>query len=86
MKKACLTPSEKGVCEPCEFDRYTEHDNGLQKCLLCTKCRIGNSVILERLILSHTVKSLFCANSCNRKPLRLCKPNQYCVHTMFDFY
>lgn len=81
VKKACLSASEKGVCEPCEFDTYTEHGNGLLMCLSCTKCRIGNSGVWKKkkkntvYILYHTAKSFLFT-------LRSCKPNQFCVHTI----
>ncbi|XP_061116277.1 tumor necrosis factor receptor superfamily member 10B-like isoform X2 [Conger conger] len=38
VKKACERAGEKGICEPCPSDTYTEHRNGLDRCLQCTKC------------------------------------------------
>ena len=43
VKSACTSAHERGTCEICDFDTYTEHDNGLPQCLKCTKCRPGNS-------------------------------------------
>lgn len=41
VKEGCSMAFERGVCQQCDFDTYTEHDNGLEKCLKCTKCRLG---------------------------------------------
>ncbi|XP_058631709.1 hematopoietic death receptor isoform X3 [Onychostoma macrolepis] len=70
VKKACLSPSEKGVCEPCEFDRYTEHDNGLWKCLLCTKCRIDQETTEKCTSTQDT--------QCKCKQGSFCLPDQAC--------
>uniref|UniRef100_A0A673MIX8 Hematopoietic death receptor n=1 Tax=Sinocyclocheilus rhinocerous TaxID=307959 RepID=A0A673MIX8_9TELE len=70
VKKACLTPSEKGVCEPCEFDRYTEHDNGLRKCLSCTKCRIDQETTEKCTNTQNT--------QCKCKQGSFCLPDQAC--------
>ncbi|XP_016303657.1 tumor necrosis factor receptor superfamily member 10B-like isoform X1 [Sinocyclocheilus anshuiensis] len=70
VKKACLTVSEKGVCEPCEFDTYTEHDNGLRKCLSCSKCRIDQET---------TAKCTSTQNTrCKCKQGSFCLPDQAC--------
>ncbi|XP_055055170.2 hematopoietic death receptor isoform X2 [Misgurnus anguillicaudatus] len=45
VKRACVNNSEKGECESCPFDSYTEHGNGLEKCLSCTKCRIDQDTV-----------------------------------------
>ncbi|XP_028852445.1 tumor necrosis factor receptor superfamily member 10B-like isoform X3 [Denticeps clupeoides] len=39
VKDHCMETFQRGSCEPCGFDTYTEHDNGLNQCLWCTKCR-----------------------------------------------
>ncbi|XP_028852265.1 tumor necrosis factor receptor superfamily member 10B-like [Denticeps clupeoides] len=39
VKEHCSETFQRGSCEPCGFDTYTEHDNGLNQCLWCTKCR-----------------------------------------------
>ncbi|KAK3539169.1 hypothetical protein QTP86_027604 [Hemibagrus guttatus] len=39
VKEACTKEFERSVCHQCEFDTYTEHDNGISSCLKCTKCR-----------------------------------------------
>ena len=41
VKAYCTGALEKGTCEDCDLDTYTEHDNGLPQCLKCTKCRSG---------------------------------------------
>ncbi|KAK2911277.1 hypothetical protein Q8A67_003410 [Cirrhinus molitorella] len=70
VKKACVTPSEKGVCEPCEFDKYTEHDHGLQKCFLCTKCRIDQETVEKCTSTQNT--------RCKCKQGSFCLPDQAC--------
>jgi len=82
VKKACLSASEKGVCEPCEFDTYTEHGNGLLMCLSCTKCRIGNSGVWKKKKKKNTVYILYHTAKSFLFTLRSCKPNQFCVHTI----
>ncbi|XP_073697116.1 hematopoietic death receptor isoform X2 [Garra rufa] len=70
VKKACVTPSERGVCEPCEFDKYTEHDHGLRKCFLCTKCRIDQETIEKCTSTQNT--------RCKCKQGSFCLPDQAC--------
>ncbi|XP_043095774.1 hematopoietic death receptor isoform X2 [Puntigrus tetrazona] len=70
VKKACLTALEKGVCEPCEFDKYTEHDNGLRKCLSCTKCRIDQETTEKCTSTQDT--------QCKCKEGSFCLPDQAC--------
>ncbi|XP_059406838.1 hematopoietic death receptor isoform X1 [Carassius carassius] len=70
VKKACVAPSEKGVCEPCEFDKYTEHDNGLRKCLSCTKCRIDQETKEKCTNTQNT--------QCKCKQGSFCLPDQAC--------
>lgn len=65
MKSPCLRDSEKGECEPCEFDTFTEHGNGLKKCLSCIKCRSGESVIFNYIlpmVLMYIFKIIWCAH------------------------
>ncbi|XP_026865089.2 hematopoietic death receptor isoform X2 [Electrophorus electricus] len=40
VKEHCSRASSRGHCVQCDFDTYTEHDNGLAKCFQCTKCRL----------------------------------------------
>ncbi|XP_067262601.1 hematopoietic death receptor isoform X1 [Chanodichthys erythropterus] len=70
VKKACLNALEKGVCEPCEFDTYTEHGNGLWKCLSCTKCRIDQETA-EKCTSTQNTK-------CQCKQGSFCLPDQAC--------
>ncbi|XP_051748930.1 hematopoietic death receptor isoform X3 [Ctenopharyngodon idella] len=70
VKKACLSASEKGVCEPCEFDTYTEHGNGLLMCLSCTKCRIDQETT-EKCTSTQNTK-------CQCKQGSFCLPDQAC--------
>ncbi|XP_051949604.1 hematopoietic death receptor isoform X5 [Xyrauchen texanus] len=70
VKKACISDLEKGVCEPCEFDTYTEHGNGLPMCLQCTKCRIDQET---------TEKCTSTQNThCKCKQGSFCLPDQAC--------
>ncbi|KAI2664739.1 Tumor necrosis factor receptor superfamily member 26 [Labeo rohita] len=70
VKKACVRHSEKGVCEPCEFDKFTEHDHGLRMCLSCSKCRIDEETVEK------------CTNTqntrCKCKQGSFCLPDQPC--------
>ncbi|XP_067295036.1 hematopoietic death receptor isoform X1 [Pseudorasbora parva] len=70
VKKPCLSASEKGVCESCEFDTYTEHDNGLKKCLSCSKCRIDQETT-EKCTSTQNTK-------CKCKQGSFCLPDQAC--------
>uniref|UniRef100_A0AAY4DPN7 TNFR-Cys domain-containing protein n=1 Tax=Denticeps clupeoides TaxID=299321 RepID=A0AAY4DPN7_9TELE len=47
VKDHCMETFQRGSCEPCGFDTYTEHDNGLNQCLWCTKCRSGRSMLFS---------------------------------------
>ncbi|XP_063050975.1 hematopoietic death receptor isoform X2 [Engraulis encrasicolus] len=38
VKEHCSGTLEEGTCEACDYDTYTEHENGLTQCLSCTKC------------------------------------------------
>ncbi|XP_077097017.1 hematopoietic death receptor isoform X1 [Siphateles boraxobius] len=70
VKTACLTASEKGECKTCEFDTYTEHENGLQKCLSCTMCRIDQETTEKCTITQNT--------KCKCKQGSFCLPDQAC--------
>ncbi|XP_040915164.1 tumor necrosis factor receptor superfamily, member a [Toxotes jaculatrix] len=40
VQKACERDLEQGTCLPCEHGQtYTEHSNGMNRCLPCTHCR-----------------------------------------------
>ncbi|XP_053510069.1 hematopoietic death receptor isoform X2 [Ictalurus furcatus] len=71
VKEACSRPFERGVCEPCDFDTYTEHDNGLPKtCLMCTKCRPDEEIV-ERCNSTRNTR-------CQCKTGSFCLPDQAC--------
>ncbi|XP_039515936.1 hematopoietic death receptor isoform X2 [Pimephales promelas] len=70
VKTACLTASEKGECKTCEFDTYTEHENGLQKCLSCSMCRIDQETTEKCTITQNT--------KCKCKQGSFCLPDQAC--------
>ncbi|XP_076126186.1 hematopoietic death receptor isoform X2 [Alosa pseudoharengus] len=38
VKEHCTETLKEGSCEACDYDTYTEHENGLSQCLSCTKC------------------------------------------------
>ncbi|XP_031426303.1 hematopoietic death receptor isoform X2 [Clupea harengus] len=38
VKEHCTETLQDGTCEACDYDTYTEHENGLNQCLSCTKC------------------------------------------------
>ncbi|CAB1332630.1 unnamed protein product [Coregonus sp. 'balchen'] len=43
VQRACDRNMEQGTCMPCEHGfTYTEHSNGMNRCLPCTHCRMGN--------------------------------------------
>ncbi|KAK7164462.1 hypothetical protein R3I94_002997 [Phoxinus phoxinus] len=70
VKTACVTASEKGECKKCEFDTFTEHENGLQKCLSCTMCRIDQETTEKCTITQNT--------KCKCKQGSFCLPDQAC--------
>ncbi|XP_077457506.1 hematopoietic death receptor isoform X2 [Stigmatopora argus] len=70
LKSACTIPGEKGQCEQCEDETYTEHSNHLHKCIECTKCRPDQEIVQA---CSHTQNSL-----CQCKEGGFCTPEQAC--------
>ncbi|XP_041691759.2 uncharacterized protein LOC121530677 isoform X3 [Coregonus clupeaformis] len=70
VKVSCTGALEKGTCEDCDFDTYTEHDNGLQQCLKCTKCRSDQVTTKTCTITQNT--------ECQCKPGYFCAPDQAC--------
>nr|XP_005171855.1 hematopoietic death receptor isoform X1 [Danio rerio] len=70
VKKACAAAAEKGVCAPCEFDTYTEHDHGLLKCISCDKCRIDQETIEKCTSTQNT--------RCKCRNGSFCLPDQAC--------
>uniref|UniRef100_UPI003AAB0654 hematopoietic death receptor isoform X3 n=1 Tax=Centroberyx gerrardi TaxID=166262 RepID=UPI003AAB0654 len=45
VKSPCTRAREKGKCEECDYGTHTEHANGLQQCLKCTKCRPDQEIV-----------------------------------------
>ncbi|KAK6305177.1 hypothetical protein J4Q44_G00239570 [Coregonus suidteri] len=44
VQRACDRNMEQGTCMPCEHGfTYTEHSNGMNRCLPCTHCRMDQS-------------------------------------------
>uniref|UniRef100_A0A4W5QDJ5 Tumor necrosis factor receptor superfamily, member a n=1 Tax=Hucho hucho TaxID=62062 RepID=A0A4W5QDJ5_9TELE len=44
MHRACDRDMEQGTCMPCEHGlSYTEHSNGMNRCLPCTHCRMDQN-------------------------------------------
>ncbi|KAM9446511.1 hematopoietic death receptor isoform 1-T1 [Clarias gariepinus] len=70
VKEGCSKEMEKGVCQLCDFDSYTEHDNGLFKCLQCTQCRSDQELVTRCNNTSNT--------RCQCKPGSFCLPDQAC--------
>ncbi|KAJ8285943.1 hypothetical protein GJAV_G00032730 [Gymnothorax javanicus] len=65
-KKHCERAGERGQCEPCEFGTYTEHPNGLERCLTCDKCREDQ----EMTSVCTSTKTTVCQ----------CKAGRYCAN------
>lgn len=43
LKSACTASGEKGQCEKCADETYTQYANDLKDCFPCTKCSPGIS-------------------------------------------
>lgn len=49
VEKPCVRDQEQGTCVPCDHGlTYTEHSNGMNRCLPCTHCRPGNETLSRR--------------------------------------
>ncbi|KAL4635965.1 tumor necrosis factor receptor superfamily member 10A-like isoform X1 [Arapaima gigas] len=70
VQEPCTQPLTRGTCAACPYDTYTEHDNGLTKCLPCTKCRTDEEVTRQ---CSSTQNS-----NCQCKSGFFCSPDQAC--------
>ncbi|KAL0979172.1 hypothetical protein UPYG_G00181680 [Umbra pygmaea] len=70
VKEFCTREHERGTCETCDFETYTEHDNGLPQCLKCTKCRPDQVPTRMCNITRDT--------ECQCKPGYFCAPDQAC--------
>ncbi|XP_076019909.1 tumor necrosis factor receptor superfamily, member a [Genypterus blacodes] len=71
VQKACERDQEQGTCLPCEPGQtYTEHSNGMNRCLPCTHCRSDEK---ETTSCSTTTDT-----RCQCKPRTFCVPDQAC--------
>ncbi|XP_046697241.1 hematopoietic death receptor isoform X2 [Silurus meridionalis] len=70
VKEPCSRRFERGMCEQCDFDFYTEHDNGLFKCLECTKCHSDQELVEQCSSTRNT--------HCQCKAGSFCPPDQPC--------
>lgn len=71
VHKECERDLEQGTCIPCEDGQtYTEHSNGMNRCLPCTHCR------------SDEIETAHCTRTadtrCKCKPGTFCVPDQAC--------
>ncbi|KAG7498618.1 tumor necrosis factor receptor superfamily member 10B-like [Solea senegalensis] len=71
VQKACERDQEHGTCLPCEHGQtYTEHSNGMNRCLPCTHCR------------SDEIETASCTTTtdtkCQCKQGTFCVPDQAC--------
>ncbi|XP_072310570.1 tumor necrosis factor receptor superfamily member 10B-like [Eucyclogobius newberryi] len=71
VQKACERDQEQGTCLSCEHGQtYTEHSNGMNRCLPCTHCR------------SDEIETASCTTTtdtrCQCRPGTFCVPDQAC--------
>ncbi|KAK9532318.1 hypothetical protein VZT92_009707 [Zoarces viviparus] len=71
VQKGCERDQEHGTCLPCEHGQaYTEHSNGMNRCLPCTHCR------------SDEIQTASCTTttdtSCQCRLGTFCVPDQAC--------
>uniref|UniRef100_A0A3B5MW51 Tumor necrosis factor receptor superfamily, member a n=1 Tax=Xiphophorus couchianus TaxID=32473 RepID=A0A3B5MW51_9TELE len=61
VQKPCEGDLEEGTCVSCEHGQtYTEHPNGMNRCLPCTHCRPGNQVLrYQRIIYLNVILIAF---------------------------
>ncbi|KAM9307400.1 tumor necrosis factor receptor superfamily, member a [Pholidichthys leucotaenia] len=68
---ACDKDLEKGICIPCEDGQtFTEHSNGMSRCLPCTHCRSDEAEV------AHCNKTT--DTKCRCKQGTFCVPDQAC--------
>ncbi|CAB1320026.1 unnamed protein product, partial [Coregonus sp. 'balchen'] len=70
VKAYCTRTLERGTCEACDIDTYTEHDNGLRQCLKCTECR-SDQVTMKACTITQD-------RECQCKPGLFCAPDEAC--------
>ncbi|KAM6975445.1 tumor necrosis factor receptor superfamily, member a [Tautogolabrus adspersus] len=71
VQKGCERDQELGTCNECEHGQtYTEHSNGMNRCLPCTHCR------------SDEIETASCTTTtdtkCQCRPGTFCVPEQAC--------
>ncbi|XP_047228770.1 tumor necrosis factor receptor superfamily member 10B-like [Girardinichthys multiradiatus] len=71
VNKPCEKDLEQGTCLSCEHGQtYTEHPNGMTRCLPCTHCRQDETKIANCTTTTDT--------KCRCKPGTFCVPDQAC--------
>ncbi|XP_062399150.1 hematopoietic death receptor isoform X1 [Sardina pilchardus] len=70
VKAHCTETLKEGSCETCDYDTYTEHENGLSQCLSCTKCPPDQKATKACTPVSDT--------ECQCKPGSFCLPHHAC--------
>ncbi|XP_054908618.1 tumor necrosis factor receptor superfamily, member a [Poeciliopsis prolifica] len=71
VQKPCEGDLEEGTCVSCEHGQtYTEHPNGMNRCLPCTHCRPDERVITPCTTTTDT--------KCECRPGTFCVPDQAC--------
>ncbi|XP_061589949.1 tumor necrosis factor receptor superfamily, member a [Cololabis saira] len=71
VQKPCEKDQEQGTCQTCEHGQtYTEHSNGMYRCLPCTHCRPDETETASCTITTDT--------TCQCKPGTFCVPDQAC--------
>ncbi|KAK5852355.1 hypothetical protein PBY51_023828 [Eleginops maclovinus] len=71
VQKGCERDEEQGTCVSCEHGQtYTEHSNGMNRCLPCTHCRSDEIVTASCSTTTDT--------QCQCRPGTFCVPDQAC--------
>ncbi|KAM7368712.1 hypothetical protein PAMP_013024 [Pampus punctatissimus] len=71
VHKACERDQEQGTCLPCDHGQtYTEHSNGMNRCLPCTHCRLDE---IETASCTTTTDT-----KCQCRQGTFCVPDQAC--------
>uniref|UniRef100_A0A8C5A3M0 Tumor necrosis factor receptor superfamily, member a n=1 Tax=Gadus morhua TaxID=8049 RepID=A0A8C5A3M0_GADMO len=70
VHQACSRELEVGLCKPCHGMTYTEHSNGMNRCLPCTHCRSDEMATVSCTSTTDT--------KCQCKPGSFCVPDQAC--------
>ncbi|XP_028830219.1 tumor necrosis factor receptor superfamily, member a isoform X2 [Denticeps clupeoides] len=71
VSKPCTLRLKQGTCSPCEQGKtYTEHPNGMDRCLQCTQCRMDQTVTQQCTSVRDTL--------CQCKDGSFCMPDEAC--------